>query len=262
MSVSVIIASYNRYEQLLNTIESIINQTYKNIEIIIVNDYSSDNRYFYLDKVINENYIKEENNLDGVKNYKIKIINLDKNTCSRSKLGFPSCGYVRNQGFKIANGKYIAIVDDDDYWLPNKIENQIKQMELYEGKILGCCTEAYISDIKPNFINSSNKYKKYNTEYYHKALSKKYGFDTNILFPSFITKKEIDKHNIIICSSMLFSKEVFNLIGYMPEVENWKGTNGIYQDWNYWKKMCNLNTKNNKILYLKEPLLIYYKKNL
>jgi len=48
----------------------------------------------------------------------------------------------------------------------------------------------------------------------------------------------------------------------MPEVQNWKGTNGIYQDWEYWKNICNLYDKRGKIYYIKEPLLIYYKKNL
>ena len=76
--ISVIISSYNRYESLLNAIISVKNQTYKNIEIIIINDGSSDTRY---------------KNLKNSENF--KIIHLDENN-SRNKLGFPSCGYVRN----------------------------------------------------------------------------------------------------------------------------------------------------------------------
>lgn len=269
--ISVIISTYNRYDQLLNAIESVQNQTYSNIELIIVNDFSNDPNY----KILTEKF-KIHNN--------IKIINLDKNNCSRNKLGFPSCGYVRNQGFKIAKGDYIAIIDDDDYWLPDKLEKQMNIMinnnnnnnndndnndnnNDNNDKYLACCTEAFISDIKPNFNlfikNSTNqiKLKKYNSEYYYNALTNKYGFDFNNISNE-ITKKEINHHNIIICSSILFNKKIFKLIGYMPEVENWRGTNGIYQDWDYWKKICNIIKNNNKIYYLKIPLLIYYKNKL
>ena len=247
--VSVIISTYNVYYQLKNTIESVLNQTHENIEIIIINDNSFQYEY--------QNLEKEYKN-----NNKIKIIDLKENN-SRDKLGYPSCGYVRNFGFKIAKGEYIAIVDDDDYWLPDKLEKQLNI--LLKNNYIGCCTDAYISDIKPDnkYQNYIDTLQKYNSEYYNKALSKKYDYDLeknfNEQIPDLITKKEIDNHNLIICSSIIFNRKVFDLIGYMPEVANWKGTNGVYQDWNYWKQTCNLNEK---IYYLKKPLLIYYKKSL
>ena len=58
-------------------------------------------------------------------------------------------------------------------------------------------------------------------------------------FPYVIEKQHINKHNLVICSSVLFHRDVFKLIKYMDEVPNWKGSNGIYQDWNYWKKIIN-----------------------
>lgn len=278
--ISVIISTYNRYEQLCNAINSVLNQTYSNIEIVVVNDYSSDNRYkslinLYNDKINSnkndmKNNVKNNNDIKNVNKRDFIVINLDKNSCSRNKLGFPSCGYVRNQGFKIAKGDYIAIIDDDDYWLPDKLEKQMNIMidnNITRDKYLACCTEAFISDVKPDSKlltkNSTNqiKLKKYNSEYYYNALTNKYGFDFNNISNE-ITKKEINHHNIIICSSVLFNKKVFELIGYMPEVENWRGTNGIYQDWEYWKKICNIINTNNKIYYLKIPLLIYYKNKL
>ena len=233
--VSVIISSYNRYESLLNAIKSVTKQTYKNIEIIIVNDGSSDTRY---------------KNFKNSKNF--KIIHLDKNN-SRNKLGFPSCGYVRNFGFREASGQFIAILDDDDYWLEDKIEKQIDLLSK-NPNILCCCTDSFIS-FKPVSENTDvTKLKIFNKEYYWDYLRKKLKLKNN--FPEKINHKLINKHNIIICSSTIFKKKIFGLIGYMPEVANWKGTNGVYQDWSYWKEI----TKHSDIYYLREPKMIYYKK--
>lgn len=101
--VSVIIPTYNRFTYLLNTIESIKNQTYKNIEIIVVNDRSTQKEYYEYD-------------WNGV-----TVIHLEKN--SKDIFGF-ACpgGYQRNYGINIASGKYIAFCDDDDIWFPTKLE--------------------------------------------------------------------------------------------------------------------------------------------
>ena len=54
----------------------------------------------------------------------------------------------------------------------------------------------------------------------------------------------------------MFDRKIFELIGYMKEVQNSKGTNGIFQDHNYWKDIIN----HSKIYYTRNPLIIYYKK--
>ena len=233
--ISVIISSYNRYESLLNAIISVKNQTYKNIEIIIINDGSSDTRY---------------KNLKNSENF--KIIHLDENN-SRNKLGFPSCGYVRNFGFKVASGQFIAILDDDDYWLEDKIEKQLNIL-LKNPNILCCCTDSYISFNPVSENTNVTKLQIYNKEHYWEGLKKKLKLKDD--FPEKINHKLINLHNIIICSSTMFRKKVFNLIGYMPEVANWKGTKGVYQDWNYWKEI----TKHSDIYYLREPKMIYYRR--
>lgn len=230
--VSVIISSYNRYDKLMVLLHSIQNQTYKNLEIIVVDDGSDDIRY--------------KNKIEGV-----KILNLE-NKNSRKVLGFPSCGYVRNFGFKIAKGKYISVVDDDDYCLPQKIKIQIKILK--EKNLLACCSEAYLSEEVIKIDNSIKSLSKYNQEYWWKVLSKKLELKNN--FPEEIDKNLLNKHNLIICSSVIFNREVFKLIGYMPEVQNHKGTNGVFQDYNYWKKIV----KHSNIYFIKEPLLIYYHK--
>lgn len=230
--VSVIISSYNRYDLLLNAIESVKKQTYKNIEIIVIDDGSSDNRY--------------KNPINNV-----IIINLEEHN-SRNKLGYPSCGYVRNFGFKVSKGKYIAILDDDDYWLHTKIEKQVNILE--QNEFLLTCTESFISHQNINSKTNINNLQLYNRQYWWEALKKKLNLEQD--FSNIIDSSIINKHNCIICSSVLFDRKLFDLIGLMEPVKNWSGSNGVYQDWDYWKKISIYSD----IYYLKEPHFIYYKK--
>lgn len=104
--VSVIIATYNRAKSLGTAIESVLKQSYCNIEIIVVDDGSTDET-----KKIVQPYIK---------NYAIRYI-YQKNK---------GCVEARNNGIKIAKGKYIAILDDDDFWCDDKkIEKQVNFFE-------------------------------------------------------------------------------------------------------------------------------------
>lgn len=103
--VSVIIPTYKRNETLERAIISVINQTYPNIEIIVVDDNANFPKY-------------REENRKLLKKYKeVKLIENEKN------LGG---GLTRNQGIKIAKGDFIAFLDDDDEFLPTKIEKQYK----------------------------------------------------------------------------------------------------------------------------------------
>ncbi|MDY6950923.1 MAG: glycosyltransferase [Thermodesulfobacteriota bacterium] len=98
--VSVIIATHNRAEFIAETVESAIGQTYRRIEIIVVDDGSTDDTRQVLKKYEN----------------KIKYIYQDR--AERSK--------ARNRGFRYSQGEYIAFLDSDDIWLPQKIEKQVK----------------------------------------------------------------------------------------------------------------------------------------
>ena len=107
-NVSVIIPTFNRFKFVLNAIESVKNQTYKDFEIIVVNDGSSDINYY------NHTWGND-----------ITIIHLPENT--RKMFKFASANYVRNIGIQNSSGKYIAFLDDDDIWLPKKLELQINK---------------------------------------------------------------------------------------------------------------------------------------
>lgn len=101
--VSVVIPFYSNKEWLQEALESVISQTYSNLEIIVVNDGSSE--------LLTELESKYAN--------VVSFINQSN--------GGPS--KARNTGIINSNGKYIAFLDSDDIWMNNKIEKQISQME-------------------------------------------------------------------------------------------------------------------------------------
>jgi len=112
--VSVIIPAYNSGKFICETISSVLNQTYKNLEIIVVNDGSRDNTEDVLSSYIKENSIKyffQQNS-------------------------GPSAS--RNYGIKKSSGNYIAFLDADDKWLPEKIARSVDFLE--SGKFDWMCT--------------------------------------------------------------------------------------------------------------------------
>lgn len=106
--VSVITPLYNAEKYIAQTIEGVISQTYKNWEMIIVDDCSTDN---------SRNIVKNYQNKDN----RIKLIKLEAN--------FGGPARPRNIGIENAKGKYIAFLDADDVWLPHKLEKQIAYLE-------------------------------------------------------------------------------------------------------------------------------------
>lgn len=102
--VSIIVPAYNAEKFIGNTIDSVLNQTYKNFELIIVNDNSKDNTI---------KIIKEYNDK------RIKLVESDINH---------GAAMSRNIGIKKASGRYITFIDADDYWVNDKLEKQIDFM--------------------------------------------------------------------------------------------------------------------------------------
>ena len=199
--VSVIIPTYNRFKYLLNTIKSVKEQTYLNIEIIVVNDKSIQKEYY--------DYDYESNN--------IKMIHLEKN--SKEIFGYPCAGYVRNKGIELSSGKYIAFCDDDDIWFPNKIEIQLKAM-----RETGCKMSSTDGLIGYGIFNSTNSYKKYNAEHYYKTLQNIYNHKgSNLLnsgFPVIWNLNFLKIHNCVMCSSVVIEKDILDKINNMKCVKN------------------------------------------
>lgn len=101
--VSVIMSMYNSEKTISRSVFSILNQTHKNIELIITDDYSTDRCVEII-----KSFIKKDN--------RIKLYILKKNS---------GAGVARNNSIKFATGRYIAFCDSDDIWKKNKLKEQI-----------------------------------------------------------------------------------------------------------------------------------------
>lgn len=106
-SISIITPSYNSEKFISATIDSVLAQTYKNWEMIIVDDLSPDDS----NEIIEEYCKKDE---------RIRLIKLEKNS---------GPAVARNKAIEEAKGRYIAFLDADDLWKPQKLEKQIKFMQ-------------------------------------------------------------------------------------------------------------------------------------
>ena len=100
--VSIIIPAYNTEKYIGNCIESVIKQTYHNLEVIIVNDGSEDNTLGIITKA-------------RLRDNRVVVINQENNGPSAA----------RNAGLKICRGDYVFFLDSDDWLIPNCIEKLI-----------------------------------------------------------------------------------------------------------------------------------------
>ncbi|MEZ8278270.1 glycosyltransferase family 2 protein [Vibrio cyclitrophicus] len=115
MLVSVVIPVFNRYDTIARAIDSVLEQTHPDIEIIIVDDCSTDNTI----SVIRERYANNE-----------RVLLLQ----NKRQLG--ACA-TRNVGISHCSGDYIAFNDSDDKWFPNKLTEQIQILNDKDADIVG-----------------------------------------------------------------------------------------------------------------------------
>jgi teichuronic acid biosynthesis glycosyltransferase TuaG len=135
--ISVIIPVYNASQFIIANLNSVLSQTYKNLEVILIDDFSKDNSVKIIKKFINSKK----------KKINIRLISLSSNS------GLPSV--TRNIGIKAAKGEYIAFLDPDDIWHPKKLEYQLSALESSSSYL---CS-SYAKDFK---INEYKKYVKKN----------------------------------------------------------------------------------------------------
>jgi len=109
--VSVVLPVYNREERVNKSLNSVLNQTYKNLQVIVVDDGSNDDTYDVLNKV---------------KDRRVKIVRLKDNK---------GVSKARNIGIEISEGKFVAFIDSDDIWNSCKIEKQINYIKKCKKRV-------------------------------------------------------------------------------------------------------------------------------
>lgn len=131
--VSVIIPTYNRRNTILASVNSVLNQTYKNIELIVVDDCSTDDTISILEQINDK---------------RLKIIRHSENKGQNA---------ARNTGIKASTGEYIAHHDSDDIWHLNKLEIQMNKIQEVKADVLCCQTAVNDEDSHKYLYNHPNE---------------------------------------------------------------------------------------------------------
>ena len=208
--ISVIITTYKREPSLIiRALHSVLSQTYKDIEIIVVDDSPAD--YPNRKDVEKAVYDCQKENGDIA----ISYIQHERN-----------CGAcaARNTGMNHANGEYIAFLDDDDEWLPEKLEKQFHVIHLSDAALV-YCGRICRNDISGKSVVENNKYYKGRVF-------------TQLLYSNFIGST----------SFPLLKTDCLKQIGGFDEKMQ------SAQDYDVWLRIA----KNKQIDYVAEPLVVYH----
>ena len=196
--ISVIIPTYNRAHLLPRALDSILSQSYLPNEIIVVDDGSNDDTSVLMTSVYPETVFIQQSNV-GV-----------------------SC--ARNVGIKRASGDWIAFLDSDDEWFPEKLEVQMNA--LYKNPELKICHTNEIWIRNGTRVNPKKKHKKFGGWIFQKCLP-------------------------LCCispSSVIIHKSIFNEVGLFDD------SLLVCEDYDLWLRI----TARNQVLYIEKPLLRKY----
>jgi len=182
--ISIIIPTYNYAQYICEAIESVLNQTYKDFEIIVVDDGSTDNTKEVIKPYLNKiKYIYQQNS-------------------------GPSS--ARNRGIKEAKGEYIAFLDADDIWLAQKLELQIKFME--KEKEVGLIFSDMILFNEKGIIKNSFLKEKL---FFNKLSIKPLSSTEKVIYDNVFNA--LLQENFIPTNTVIVKKECFNKVGFFDE---------------------------------------------
>ena len=196
--VSVIMAAYNAEKTIEQSITSVLNQTYPAVELLVVDEYSQDRTV----KLV-ENIMARDN--------RVRLIYNKENS---------GVSYTRKHGLEEAKGAWIAILDSDDIWAPEKLEKQIILQKKMNADLLFTGSAFMDSDGQP--------------------------IDWYLHAPSEVTYRHLLKQNVLSNSSSLVRKELYEKYYAVGD--------GMHEDFAVWLGIL----KEGKKAYgVDEPLLTY-----
>ena len=198
-TVSVVIPTYNHGRYIAEALDSVLAQTYKDYEVIVVDDGSTDNTREVVEAYgASIRYIYQQNQRMSA---------------------------ARNAGIRSANGEYIAFLDSDDIWLPEKLEKQMEVFSTYPNLALVSCG-ALIVDMDGNLM---------------RKIEKKNYINRNALMNDSILKNIVPGGG----TNAVVSKRCFEAVGLFDE-----SIQVTAEDWDMWLRII----AQYEIRFVEEPL--------
>ena len=188
--VSVIVSTYNRGRFVCEAVESVLNQTFRDFEVIVVDDGSTDNTP------------------DLLKKYASSIHYIYQRNKGRSA--------ARNSGIRLCRGEYIAFLDDDDIWLPGKLERQVAFLDLHPEAALAHT----FTELMDEYGRPLEKETKKHLRSYHKAIRIGY------------TYEGMSRLCVMYTSSVMLRKSCLGRVGlFDPGIE-------AFEDWDIYLRFA------------------------
>lgn len=159
--ISIIMAAYNAEKTIEQAINSVLSQTYPDFELLVVNDCSTDKTAMLAEAIVK-------------KDDRVRLISNEKNS---------GVSYTRKHGLEEASGEWVAILDSDDAWAPEKLEKQIKLQKKTNADLLFTGSAFMDADGKP--------------------------IDWYLAAPAEVTYRQLLKQNVLSNSSALVRKELY-----------------------------------------------------
>ena len=196
--ISIIMAAYNAEKTIEQAINSVLSQTYPDFELLVVNDCSTDKTAMLAEAIVK-------------KDDRIRLISNEKNS---------GVSYTRKHGLEEASGEWVAILDSDDAWAPEKLEKQINLQKKTNADLLFTGSAFMDADGKP--------------------------IDWYLAAPAEVTYRQLLKQNVLSNSSALVRKELY--------AKYYAVGDGMHEDFAMW---LNILKDGRKAYGVDEPLLIY-----
>ena len=196
--ISIIMAAYNAEKTIVHAIESVLNQTYPHFELLVINDCSTDRTVELVKKI-------------ATQDKRVRLISNQKNS---------GVSYTRKHGLDEARGSWIAILDSDDAWAPEKLERQIALQEKTNAELLFTGSAFMDADGQP--------------------------IDWYLHAPAEVSYRQLLKQNMLSNSSALVRRELY--------ARHYAVGDGMHEDFAIWLGILK---EGRKACGVDEPLLVY-----